>query len=62
MTEREEGRSVPPPADADRDPAVDADPDFAEEHSRPTYADEPGTEEPDESVPRDRGGAGGMDA
>lgn len=40
---------------------VDADPDFADEHSRPTYADEPAAEGPDESVPRDRGGAGGMD-
>jgi len=47
------GRSIPP---------VDADPDFAAEHARPTYADEPSTEGPDESVPRDRGGAGGMDA
>jgi ribosome-associated toxin RatA of RatAB toxin-antitoxin module len=43
-------RSVPP-----------RDPDFAGEHTRPTYADEPSTENPDESVPRGRGGAGGMD-
>lgn len=35
--------------------------DFAEEHSRPTYADEPPPEGPDESVPHDRGGAGGLD-
>jgi hypothetical protein len=37
------------------------EPDFAEEHSRPTYADEPSTEEPDESVPSGEGGDGGMD-
>jgi len=48
------GRSIPP--------GTGADPDFAAEHSRPTYADEPNTEAPDESVPRGRGGAGGMDA
>jgi hypothetical protein len=39
----------------------EADVDFAEEHSRPTYHDEPSTEEPDESVPADDAGAGGMD-
>ncbi|HEY7594796.1 MAG TPA: hypothetical protein VH969_16715 [Actinophytocola sp.] len=39
----------------------EAEPDFADEHTRPTYADEPNTEQADESVPRDRGGAGGMD-
>ena len=37
------------------------EPDFAGEHALPTYADEPSTEGPDESVPRDRGGPGGMD-
>lgn len=37
------------------------EPDFADEHSRPTYADEPSTEEPDESVPSGEGGDGGMD-
>jgi ribosome-associated toxin RatA of RatAB toxin-antitoxin module len=47
-------RSVPPTA-------ADADADFAGEHTRPTYSDEPATESPDESVPRGRGGAGGMD-
>jgi ribosome-associated toxin RatA of RatAB toxin-antitoxin module len=46
------GRSIPP---------TGTDPDFAAEHSRPTYANEPNTEGPDESVPRGRGGAGGMD-
>ncbi len=46
-------RSVPPGA-------LDEE-DFASEHSRPTYADEPATESHDESVPRGRGGAGGMD-
>jgi hypothetical protein len=35
--------------------------DFAAEHGRPTYADEPSTEGPDESVPSGRGGDGGMD-
>ena len=40
---------------------VDSEPDFADEHTRPTYADEPATESSDESVPDDRGGAGGMD-
>jgi hypothetical protein len=35
-----------------------ADADFATEHKRPTFADEPGTEGPDESVPT---GYGGMD-
>jgi hypothetical protein len=34
------------------------DADFAEEHKRPTFADEPCTEGPDESVPS---GHGGMD-
>jgi ribosome-associated toxin RatA of RatAB toxin-antitoxin module len=40
---------------------LEAAPDFADEHTRPTYADEPAPEGQDESVPRDRGGAGGMD-
>jgi hypothetical protein len=35
--------------------------DFADEHTKPTYGDEPGTEQPDESVPSGRGGDGGMD-
>jgi hypothetical protein len=35
-----------------------ADADFATEHKRPTFADEPSTEGPDESVPT---GHGGMD-
>jgi hypothetical protein len=35
-----------------------ADADFAAEHQRPTFADEPSTEGPDESVPT---GYGGMD-
>jgi hypothetical protein len=34
------------------------EPDFAEEHTKPTFADEPSTEDPDESVPE---GEGGMD-
>jgi hypothetical protein len=37
------------------------EPDFADEHTRPTYSDEPSTEDADESVPRGRGGDGGMD-
>jgi uncharacterized membrane protein len=41
-------QSVPPMGDAD----------FADEHSRPTYADEPAPEGPDESVP---GNPAGMD-
>jgi hypothetical protein len=36
------------------------DEDFGTEHTRPTYSDEPSTEEPDESVPSGEGGAGGM--
>jgi hypothetical protein len=35
--------------------------DFAEEHTRPTYREEPATEQSDESVPSGRGGDGGMD-
>jgi len=38
-----------------------AEPDFAEEHTRPTVADEPAPEGPDESVPTGQGGDGGMD-
>ncbi|HEU5470938.1 MAG TPA: hypothetical protein VFV67_09825 [Actinophytocola sp.] len=38
-----------------------ADPDFAEEHTRPTVADEPGPDAPDESVPTGQAGNGGMD-
>lgn len=53
------GRSGDLPADTPRRSAGDDD--FAQEHSRPTFADEPSTEGPDESVPRGRGGAGGMD-
>jgi len=37
------------------------DDDFAGEHTKPTYADDPAPDPPDESVPEDRGGAGGMD-
>lgn len=37
------------------------DDDFATEHSRPTFSDEPCTEGPDESVPFGHGGDGGMD-
>lgn len=48
------GSSIPPGGLA-------GDPDFGSEHSRPTFADEPSTERRDESVPRGRGGAGGMD-
>jgi hypothetical protein len=36
----------------------EADADFASEHKRPTFSDEPSTEGPDESVPT---GEGGMD-
>ena len=39
----------------------EADADFAAEHTRPTYSDEPSTEGPDESVPFGYGGNGGMD-
>jgi hypothetical protein len=35
--------------------------DFADEHTRPTYREEPATEQSDESVPSSRGGDGGMD-
>ncbi|MDQ0846985.1 hypothetical protein [Streptomyces sp. V1I6] len=42
-------------------PEPEEEPDFADEHSRPTYADEPSTENPDESVPSGEGGDGGMD-
>jgi hypothetical protein len=35
-----------------------ADTDFATEHKRPTFADEPCTEGPDESVPTGHGGSG----
>ncbi|MQA07250.1 MAG: hypothetical protein GEU98_01640 [Pseudonocardiaceae bacterium] len=37
------------------------DPDFADEHARPTYRDEPAPEESDESVPEGQAGDGGMD-
>jgi hypothetical protein len=37
------------------------DADFADEHTKPTYSDEPAPEGPDESVPENDGGAGGMD-
>lgn len=45
------------------DPAA-AEPDFADEHSRPTYADEQAgsaNTTPDESTPEGTAGAGGMD-
>jgi|GraSoiStandDraft_4_1057263.scaffolds.fasta_scaffold4242435_1 hypothetical protein len=38
-----------------------AEPDFAGEHTRPTVADEPGPDAPDESVPTGQAGDGGMD-
>lgn len=41
--------------------ASEEEPDFADEHTRPTYRDEPGTERRDESVPSGNGGDGGMD-
>lgn len=34
----------------------EADADFASEHKRPTFSDEPSTEGPDESVPTGEGG------
>jgi hypothetical protein len=37
------------------------DADFADEHTKPTYSDEPAPEGPDESVPTGEGGEGGMD-
>jgi hypothetical protein len=40
----------------DTEQGPDTDPDFADEHTEPTNADEPSPEEPDESVPRGRGG------
>ena len=50
--------------DRQRAEAAEHEPDFANEHSRPTFAGEqashPGME-PDESVPRGSGGDGGMD-
>ncbi|MGW7358302.1 hypothetical protein ACWGI0_17115 [Streptomyces sp. NPDC054802] len=42
-------------------PEPEEEPDFADEHTRPTHADEPSTEAPDESVPSGEGGDGGMD-
>ncbi|MFI9007955.1 hypothetical protein ACIGNX_12060 [Actinosynnema sp. NPDC053489] len=44
--------------------AMEEEPDFADEHSRPTYADEQSgsaNTTPDESTPEGAGGAGGMD-
>lgn len=52
MTDSSEKREAPEPED---------EPDFADEHSRPTHAEEPSTEEADESVPSGEGGDGGMD-
>ena len=40
-----------PEIDRNTAEAMLQDADFAEEHRRPTYADEPSTEDPDESVP-----------
>jgi hypothetical protein len=43
---------------------MEREPDFADEHTRPTVADEHGgtpNTRPDESTPEDEGGAGGMD-
>ncbi|GAA4426300.1 hypothetical protein GCM10023148_29630 [Actinokineospora soli] len=42
----------------DRRPATEDAPDFAEEHTSPTFADEPAPEPPDEAVPD---GYSGMD-
>jgi hypothetical protein len=44
--------------------SMEEEPDFAEEHSSPTLADEQDDQvntEPDESVPEGEGGDGGMD-
>ncbi|WP_158073395.1 hypothetical protein [Actinophytocola xanthii] len=49
MTEREK-------PERHLEPIGDADPDFADEHSQPTFADQPPSEEPDESVPEGRAG------
>lgn len=48
-----------PQIDRETAESMEEDADFAGEHSRPTYADEPSTEEADESVPGED--AGGMD-
>jgi hypothetical protein len=50
-----------PEIDPDTAASMLEDADFAEEHTRPTYSDEPAPEEPDESMPTGRGGDGGMD-
>lgn len=47
-----------PEIDSNTAESMAEDADFAEEHKRPTFADEPATEGPDESVPS---GHGGMD-
>lgn len=40
----------------------DDEPDFADEHTRPTFRDEPSNPDaPDESAPSGQGGDGGMD-
>jgi hypothetical protein len=44
--------------------SMEEEPDFADEHTSPTLADEQAGKvntEPDESVPRGEGGDGGMD-
>ncbi|MEU4442446.1 hypothetical protein AB0K14_06410 [Actinosynnema sp. NPDC050801] len=44
--------------------AMEEEPDFADEHSRPTFADEQqgsSATTPDESTPEGRAGDGGMD-
>jgi uncharacterized membrane protein len=46
------------PQQGDRSPAPLGEPDFASEHTKSTYADEPAPDAPDESVPR---GQAGMD-
>lgn len=46
---------------AERRADEQAEPDFAEEHTRPTVADEPGPDAPDESVPTGQAGDGGLD-
>jgi hypothetical protein len=49
------------PRTPDLDPvtaeSMQADADFATEHKRPTFGDEPAPEGPDESVPKGHGGA-----
>jgi hypothetical protein len=48
-------------SDEPRRQGPDEQPDFAGEHTKPTYSDEPSTEDGDESVPSGKGGDGGTD-